>query len=77
MFAAVLIKNDSSRSYYVHKQNLPVTYSIVSGGTGYCSDMFLITTNNIRLDYLGGRCEYNDNTDRDTWIVIPAKKQSS
>ncbi len=75
VIATVLIRNDSSLTYYVHKQNLPVSYSILSGSTGYCGDMFLITTSNIRLDYLGGRCEYNDNTDRNSWIVIPAKKE--
>ncbi|HCB2206799.1 TPA: hypothetical protein MYR09_001827 [Citrobacter farmeri] len=72
--ATVRFVNDSKQSYYVHKQNLPAQFSIAQKNINSCSNMFLITNGNITLDYIGGRCEFYSNTERNTWLELPAKR---
>ncbi|ELY6085880.1 hypothetical protein SNQ11_000962 [Cronobacter sakazakii] len=74
VLANIEIDNNSSESYFLHKQNLPARYSIAQKKIKNCSNMFLITAENIRLDYLGGSCEYYSINDRNAWVELPAKK---
>ncbi|WP_330986211.1 MULTISPECIES: transposase [Enterobacterales] len=51
VLALVRFYNKSGRSYYVHRNFLPSHGSM-------CDSAFLITTDNIKLDYLGRHCQY-------------------
>ncbi|MRS17517.1 hypothetical protein GJV06_21795 [Enterobacteriaceae bacterium RIT691] len=74
IFAIVSFSNKSTQSYFIHKHDLPASYLDASMRSSFCSNIFLITTDGIRLDYLSGWCEYESNYDRDAWVEIPAGK---
>jgi len=65
--AVVNFLNRSDESLYIYKKDIPSTRGKL------CGEHFLITTDNIKLDYLGGWCDYGEKLLDQDWIEIPAK----
>ena len=77
VFAIVKIENNSTKSYFMSMRNLPKFNSKKMTNSLPCSEMFLITADNIRLDYLGGKCSHSSYQERDSWVEIFAGKSLS
>ncbi|WP_410751705.1 hypothetical protein [Citrobacter sp. U14242] len=79
VLAKVTFKNLSKESYFVHRNRLTLDNDGTGSGiiSSMCGKSFIITTNNILLDYLSSKCEFDEyNFDHD-WIEIPAGQSRS
>lgn len=70
VIAEVKFLNNSNKSLYIHKKNIPLSNGKL------CDNRFLITTDNIELDYLGGWCNYGAELLTHDWHEIPEKKHT-
>lgn len=73
VLARVVFNNKSNNDYFINKRMLP-SYDTAFGAM--CSASFLITTENIKLDYLGRSCDFGDYM-RDWWLKIGGGEQFS
>lgn len=73
VLARVVFSNKSNNKYFINKRMLP-SYDAAFGVM--CSASFLITTEDIKLDYLGRSCDFGDHM-RDWWLKIGAGEQFS
>lgn len=67
--ATVSFFNRSNNSLYLYKKNIPLTNKKL------CDRRFLITSENINIDYLGGWCNYGSIFHTQDWLKVPAKKE--
>lgn len=73
VIAEVNFYNRSHHSYFIFKNNIGL-----SNGDGFyplCDDAFMVTTEGIRLDYLGMFCAFDSNQyidEKINWLEIPA-----
>ena len=76
ILATVEFKNDSQNSFFIQAISLPLNYSTIQIKkqkivfSELCGESFLITTQNIVLDYLGSYCDYEGDYDRDDWVEL-------
>ena len=75
VFANVVFYNKSNKDYFIYKWGMPSLARDPSFGV-MCGSSFLITTNNIRLDYLGHSCDFGNDM-RDWWLKIESGKHFS
>lgn len=68
VLANVEFHNKSNKNYFIYKWGMPsIARDPVFGVM--CGSSFLITMNNIKLDYLGHTCDFGDDM-RDWWLKI-------
>lgn len=81
MVATVIFNNISKRNYLVHRNRLSLNNDVIKVNSNYyhrmCGGAFLIVTRNVRLDYIGSRCEFDENIFENDWITVPARQQVS
>lgn len=75
VLATVSIKNAGSNTFFIREMEFP-SYSLSevhaeNAISMSCGMNFFITTANIMLDYLGARCDYMGNYDKEDWIEFP------
>lgn len=68
VLANVTFHNKSNQNYFINRRGMP-SDSMDMGFGVMCSSSFLITTNNIKLDYLGHSCDFGDDI-HNWWGVI-------
>ncbi|HHG9604176.1 TPA: hypothetical protein ACUKE6_004924, partial [Escherichia coli] len=76
VLAKVTFNNLSKESYFVHRNRITLDNDDAEVGiiSSMCGKTFAITTNNVLLDYLSSKCEFDEyNFDHD-WIEIPARQ---
>lgn len=76
VLAKVIFNNLSKESYFVHRNRITLDNDDAEVGiiSSMCGKTFAITTNNVLLDYLSSKCEFDEyNFDHD-WIEIPARQ---
>jgi len=73
--ANITFHNKSNRNYFIYKWGMPSTALDPFFGTT-CGSSFLITTSNIKLDYLGHSCDFGDET-QDWWLKIGPRESLS
>lgn len=69
--AKVTIRNNSEESYFFSKKKLPLANGVL------CDERFLITTENIKLDYLGGWCNFGTIFYKEDWLEISPQSMYS
>ncbi|EML4683403.1 TPA: hypothetical protein U2L42_002557 [Citrobacter amalonaticus] len=79
IISVVTFLNKSEKSYFIHRNRLTLD---TEGGSFHsfsqmCGETFLITTNTIRLDYLGSRCEFDRYYFDNDWVEIPSHRSIS
>lgn len=71
VIAIITFHNISNKDYYIHRGRIPrIQYDHVFGPL--CDASFLITSDNVRLDYMGKYCEFESDTPKDDWYKISA-----
>ena len=76
ILAKVIFYNNSKAARFINKKYVPFDFqSKIS--LRPCDIIFLITSGNIKLDYLGSMCNYGSIFDRQDWLEIPAKSNLS
>ena len=77
IIATSTLHNTSRKSYFISEISLPGTLlekpydKSPPTNLDICSMSFLITVDNIMLDYLGGICDYRGNFYKQDWFEIP------
>ncbi|EAN4681796.1 hypothetical protein EHN46_23220 [Salmonella enterica] len=79
VLAKVTFKNLSKESYFVHRNRLALDNDWADIANFYlmCGKSFMVTTNNIQLDYMGNRCEFDEYYFDNDWVEIPAGQSRS
>jgi len=70
VLASIYFDNRSTQNYFILKDRLPRKWR--DGFGAMCDASFLITTNQIKLDYLGRYCEFESIELKNYWQKIPA-----
>ncbi len=73
--ANVIFHNKSNKNYFIYKWGMPSTARDPFFGV-MCGSSFLITTNNIKLDYLGHSCDFGGDM-QDWWLKIESGESLS
>ncbi|WP_330985829.1 MULTISPECIES: transposase [Enterobacterales] len=68
VLAQVELHNKSSHVYFVYRGGMPSLSGVVSFGV-MCGSNFMLTTENIKLDYLGRYCDFGDDR-QNNWVDI-------
>lgn len=71
VIATVSFNNKSGNDYYIYRNNLNTSNEDITFGV-LCSSSFLITTENIRLDYIGRYCDLDIDDIVNGWKKIEA-----
>lgn len=71
VIATVVFENNSGQSFYLYKKQIPTPDGKL------CDERFYITTGNIKLDYLGGWCNYGSTFNEQDWIEVPTGEKYS
>lgn len=65
IFAEVHVNNKNGKySFFISRKNIPLNDRVM------CENMFRITTENIKLDYLGDVCDFGDELNKNSWVEI-------
>lgn len=64
VIAKVSFVNNSGQSFFLYKKELPIFNGKI------CEDRFLIMTDNIQLNYLGGWCDFGSNFNQLDWVEV-------
>lgn len=75
VIANVTFYNKSDRSYFIYKRGMPSTARDIFFGV-MCGSSFLITTGNVKLDYLGHSCDFGNDI-QDWWLEIESGESFS
>ncbi|VTP15509.1 hypothetical protein PUATCC27989T_03404 [Phytobacter ursingii] len=74
ILATLTFTNESEQDYYVHRRHIPSKSHHPLWGP-LCSESFLITTGQIKLDYLGKGCQFDINDEENNWVKIPSQEK--
>ncbi|MHB9326428.1 hypothetical protein ACP3S7_02665 [Phytobacter ursingii] len=64
VIAKVNFVNNSGQSFFLYKKELPIFNGKI------CEDRFLIMTDDIQLNYLGGWCDFGSNFNQLDWVEV-------
>ncbi|MDV2861757.1 hypothetical protein R0H02_04660 [Phytobacter ursingii] len=64
VIAKVNFVNNSGQSFFLYKKELPIFNGKI------CEDRFLIITDDIQLNYLGGWCDFGSNFNQLDWVEV-------
>ncbi|MCE0826884.1 transposase [Buttiauxella sp. A2-C2_NF] len=74
ILVTITFHNKSNKNYFINGHSLPTETGIAF--SLMCGSSFLITTNDIKLDYLGRSCDFGDDL-RNGWNIIEPGKHFS
>lgn len=75
IFATVNFNNLSKEDYFIHRGMLTldeIKYSNRSSSS-MCGGAFQISTDDIQLDYIGSRCEFDNYSFENDWVKVPSQ----
>ena len=75
VIANITFNNKSNKSYFIYKSGIPSTARDIFFGV-ICGSSFLITTDNVKLDYLGHSCDFGNDI-QDWWLEIESGESFS
>lgn len=79
VIATLIFSNKSNKTYFLPTQYYPMRFQKSNGEMydGLCGESFIITSNDVSLDYLSGSCPFDLDVDMSGWMrIMPGKKVS-